>query len=107
MHLCHHRISLLPYTTLFRSEGVWDLYVVQRFGADELENRLGRNRSEDVTDERRLLIASDRRREVGVAYFTKVYGNLSLDIGYTLLARTRPPPPVARALDTGPGGPAA
>src|SRR5690625_5911946 len=71
MHLCHHRISLLPYTTLFRSEGVWDLYVVQRFGADELENRLGRNRSEDVTDERRLLIDSDRRRDVGVAYFTK------------------------------------
>src|SRR5699024_11170160 len=25
------------------AEGVWDLYVVQRFGADELENRLGRN----------------------------------------------------------------
>lgn len=86
------------------AEGVWDLYVVQRFGADELENRLGRNRSEDVTDERRLLIDSDRRREVGVAYFTKGYGNLSLDIGYTLLARTGPRAAVAGVLDTGPGG---
>ena len=86
------------------AEGVWDLYVVQRFGTDELENRLGRNRSDDITDERRLLIDPGRRREVGVAYFTKGHGNLSLDIGYTLLVRTGPRAAVAGVLETGPGG---
>lgn len=85
-------------------KGVWDLAVVQRFGDDELENRLGRHRSERVTDERRLMIdARDSRKERGVAYFTKGYGNVSLDIGYTLLTRSGPEAAVAGVLQTGPG----
>ncbi|WP_343873832.1 glycosyltransferase family 2 protein, partial [Brachybacterium alimentarium] len=64
-------------------DGVWDLCIVQRFGSNELENRLGRNRSEGVTDERRSLVSADARTETGVAYFTKGYGNVSLDVGYT------------------------
>ncbi|MGP5306808.1 glycosyltransferase family 2 protein, partial [Brachybacterium alimentarium] len=84
-------------------DGVWDLCIVQRFGSNELENRLGRNRSEDVTDERRSLVSADARTETGVAYFTKGYGNVSLDVGYTLLARTGPHAVVAGALDTGSG----
>ncbi|MGP5052653.1 glycosyltransferase [Brachybacterium alimentarium] len=85
------------------NEGVWDLCIVQRFGGDELENRLGRNRSELVTDERRILLDAERGTEIGVAYFTKGYGNLSLDIGYTLLARTGPRAVVVGVLDTGSG----
>ena len=84
-------------------DGVWDLCIVQRFGSNELENRLGRNRSEGVTDERRSLVSVDARTETGVAYFTKGYGNVSLDVGYTLLARTGPHAVVAGALDTGSG----
>ncbi|MGO2312103.1 MAG: glycosyltransferase family 2 protein [Brachybacterium tyrofermentans] len=84
-------------------DGVWDLCIVQRFGSNELENRLGRNRSEGVTDERRSLVSADARTETGVAYFTKGYGNVSLDVGYTLLARTGPHAVVAGALDTGSG----
>ncbi|MGP5715756.1 glycosyltransferase family 2 protein [Brachybacterium tyrofermentans] len=84
-------------------EGVWDLCIVQRFGDEELENRLGRNRSELVTDERRLLLDADRGTETGVAYFTKGYGNLSLDIGYTLLARTGPRAVVVGVIGTGSG----
>ncbi|MGP5253681.1 glycosyltransferase family 2 protein [Brachybacterium alimentarium] len=84
-------------------DGVRDLCIVQRFGSNELENRLGRNRSEGVTDERRSLVSADARTETGVAYFTKGYGNVSLDVGYTLLARTGPHAVVAGALDTGSG----
>ncbi|MGP5289875.1 MULTISPECIES: glycosyltransferase family 2 protein [Brachybacterium] len=77
--------------TTAMDHGVWDLYVVHRYGDEELQNRLGRYRSERVTDERRVLLDSDlRQNELGVAYFTKGHGNLSLDVGYTLLARTEP-----------------
>lgn len=85
-------------------KGVWDLYLVQRFGEEEVENRLGRNRSELVTDERRHLVDDTRPHgNLGVAYFTKGYGNLSLDIGYTLLARTGPEAVVVGVLETEPG----
>lgn len=86
------------------SQGVWDLWVVQRFGEDELENRLGRHRSERVTDERRLLIdATGSHKDRGIVYFTKGHGNVSLDIGYTLLARTGPEVTVAGVLDVAAG----
>ena len=85
-------------------KGVWDLWIVQRFGDEELENRLGRHRSTRVTDERRLLHqAEGGSRELGVAYFTKGHGNLSLDIGYTLLARTGPEVVLVGVLETAPG----
>ncbi|MGP5694842.1 glycosyltransferase family 2 protein [Brachybacterium alimentarium] len=91
----------LDPTTMDR--GVWDLYIVQRFGDDELVNRLGRNRSNLVTDERRLLMVPGGRKELGVSYFTKGYANLSLDIGYSKLARTGPRAAVAGVLETGTG----
>lgn len=86
------------------AQGVWDVYVVQRFGDSEIENRLGRNRSDRVTAERRLLIdQSDGYEELGVAYFTRNYGNLSLDIGYVLLTKTGPAVRVISVLRTEPG----
>ena len=76
-------------------KGVQDLYVVHRYGSVELVNRLGRHRSEQVEERARRLQDPADGRDLGIAYFTKGYGNLSLDIGYTLNDR---PGPDARLL---------
>ncbi|GAA1491138.1 glycosyltransferase [Brachybacterium sacelli] len=83
--------------------GIWDLSVLQRSGDDELENRLGRNRSDRVPGDRRRLVDDDAPREIGVAYFTQGYGNLSLDIGFTLQPRTGPEVSLLALLRTGSG----
>ena len=76
-------------------KGIQDLYVVHRYGSVELVNRLGRHRSERVEERPRRLQDPARGGDLGIAYFTKGYGNLSLDIGYTLNDR---PGPDARLL---------
>ncbi len=76
-------------------QGVWDLLVVHRYGTEELVNRLGKRRAEHVTTERRRLFDADGTQELGVAYFTKGHGNLSVDVGHTLIPR---PGPAARIL---------
>jgi hypothetical protein len=76
-------------------KGVQDLYVVHRYGSVELVNRLGRHRSERIEERPRRLLDPVRGRDLGIAYFTKGYGNLSLDIGYTVNDK---PGPDARLL---------
>lgn len=84
--------------------GVWDLWVVQRFGDEELENRLGRHRAEQVGSQRRLLVApGEARKDLGIVYFTKGRGNISLDIGYTLIMRNGPETALQGVLETEPG----
>ncbi|MGO2557943.1 glycosyltransferase family 2 protein [Brachybacterium sp.] len=75
--------------------GVWDLYAVHRYGSQELVNRLGKRRADRVTSEVRRLFDADGTKELGVAYWTKGHGNLSLDVGHTLIPR---PGPEVRAL---------
>lgn len=72
------------------TKGVQDLYVVHRYGELELVNRLGRHRSERIEERSHRLQDPAGSRDVGLAYYTKGYGNLSLDIGYTLQERPGP-----------------
>jgi len=85
--------------TLLR-QGVWDLYVVHRYGGEELVNRLGRHRAEGITADRRPLLNKEGAAETGVAYFTQSHGNLSFDIGFTLQSRTTPDAQVLTVLQT-------
>lgn len=71
-------------------KGVWDLSVVHRYGSEELVNRLGRLRSQDIAERRHRLLDGTGRKELGLVYFTEGFGNVSLDIGHTLLPRSGP-----------------
>ena len=107
-HVTHEDLPALRFRSRIEAaqleRGVWDLWVVQRFGHQELENRLGRHRSEQVGDQRRLLITpNEARRDLGIVYFTKGHGNVSLDIGYTKIARSGPETALRGVLETEPG----
>lgn len=71
-------------------EGIQDLFVVHRYGGLEFVNRLGRNRSERVEGRTHRLLDPVGQRDLGLVYYTKDYGNLSFDIGYTLHDRRGP-----------------
>lgn len=81
---------------------VWDLYVVQQYGERVIENRLGGRRSDHITAERRLVV-DEQGREAGTAYFTRDYGNLSVDIGYVRVTRAGPRVEVLSVLEAAPG----
>lgn len=81
---------------------VWDVHVVQRYGDLEIQNRLGGRRSPHITSERRLVTDEDGR-EVGTAYFTRDFGNLSVDIGYVHITRAGPMAEMLSVLETAPG----
>src|SRR5690606_13063728 len=72
------------------ARGIWDFYVVHRYGTQELINRLGRHRGPEVADSRRRLLDAATSEDLGIVYFTQGFGNLSVDRGYTVLARTGP-----------------
>lgn len=80
--------------------GVWDLYVVHRYGTHELVNRLGKHRAEQVAEQQLRLIGAEDERGLGVAYFTKGYGNLSVDVGHTLISRPGPAVRILTAVRT-------
>lgn len=84
-------------------KGVWDISVVHRYGSEELVNRLGRLRSEEIVERRHRLTDGTGQREIGTVYYTQGFGNVSLDIGYTLLERSGPDARVLTTLSTGPG----
>ena len=84
-------------------EGIQDLFVVHRYGGLEFVNRLGRNRSERIEERSHRLLDPVGQRDVGLAYFTKDYGNLSFDVGYTLHDRRGPDAHVLTVLRSGPG----
>lgn len=65
--------------------GVWDLFVVQRTGTHEGVWRFGRERSALLEPDAVFDPAPGLRpSEVVVAYYTKDFGNLSLDVGATM-----------------------
>ncbi|APX32952.1 hypothetical protein BH708_09765 [Brachybacterium sp. P6-10-X1] len=81
---------------------VWDVHVVQRYGGQEIQNRLGGRRGPHITSERRLVTDEDGR-EVGTAYFTRGFGNLSVDIGYVRVTRVGPLAEMLSVLEIAPG----
>lgn len=80
--------------------GVWDVFLIQRFGQDELRRRLGADRGEGFPDEPVYIDADVVGGDgIGRAYYTKGFGNISLDVGFTLSADPRPAVRVLGALD--------
>ncbi|WP_181868846.1 glycosyltransferase family 2 protein [Brachybacterium alimentarium] len=67
--------------------GVWDAYIVQIFGEDEVETRLGAKRDASLDSSPSYLHAETETGAVGVLYYTRGAGNLSLDIGFSLHSR--------------------
>lgn len=61
---------------------VWDAYVVQRFGEDEVTNRFGGNKAEGVDSSSIYLFDGQKDQPFGKVYFTVGFENLSLDIGF-------------------------
>lgn len=65
--------------------GVWDLYSVPRFGTWEKALRVGADRSRTIAPEGASnLVDAPAAQDRVVAYFTKGYGNLSIDSGSML-----------------------
>src|SRR5690625_166763 len=65
--------------------GIWDLYVVVHFGAREIEQRLGAERSRAIEPEGASNVYEDPAPHNRViAYFTQGRGNLSIDRGSIL-----------------------
>lgn len=82
------------------SSGVWDVFLIQRFGQDELRRRLGADRSEGFPDQPvHVDAAAVGGAGIGRAYYTKGYGNISLDVGFSLSPDPRPAVHVLGALD--------
>lgn len=64
--------------------GVWDAYVAQRFGEDEIVNRFGAKKSDSVRHDSLYLFApDDDEPPLGKVYYTRGPENLSIDIGFT------------------------
>ncbi|MGP5305752.1 glycosyltransferase family 2 protein [Brachybacterium alimentarium] len=67
-------------------EAVWDMYVVQYYGDEEVVKRLGAARAEEI--DKKPLYLSQGGQTVGAVYFTKGSGNIAFDVGLNLLPRT-------------------
>ena len=61
---------------------VWDAYVIQRFGDDEVTNRFGSKKAEGIDSRSIYLFDEQDEQAIGKAYFTVGFENLSLDIGF-------------------------
>lgn len=87
----------------FRS-GVWDAYVIQRFGEDEIVNRFGGEKAASVSEVPQYLYsAGEGSRAVGKLYFTRGPANLSIDLGFTLTKNELPEVIVRGVLGMGDG----
>lgn len=75
-------VGALAGTVRDLEPGIWDVYVVVRFGSDDSQVRLGANRARTIEPEGLSnLDETPSATEAVIAYFTKGPGNLSLDIG--------------------------
>ncbi|MGP5482833.1 glycosyltransferase family 2 protein [Brachybacterium alimentarium] len=82
----HVQVDLGSY-----SLGVWDAYVVQRFGADEIVSRFGAQKAKGVPEDPVYLFSGgEEPRAVGKLYYTRGPGNLSVDLGFTLTKNELP-----------------
>lgn len=71
--------------------GVWDAFIVQSFGNDELVTRFGARREKNVTgNDAYLFSGGDAPQAVGKLYYTRGPGNLSIDLGFTLTTNDLP-----------------
>lgn len=64
------------------ASAVWDAYVVQYFGDDEILNRFGGSKGSSIEAQPIYLFPEGGSLPYGKAYFTEGYGNLSIDIGF-------------------------
>lgn len=71
--------------------GVWDAYVVQHFGEDEVVTRFGAKKVEGVPEKPAYLFAGgEDLHALGKLYYTRGPGNLSVDIGFNLTKNELP-----------------
>lgn len=85
-HEIRARVDLGGY-----SIGVWDAYIVQRFGEDEIVSRFGAQKAKDVpTNATYLFSSGEEPHAVGKLYYTRGPGNLSVDLGFTLTKNELP-----------------
>lgn len=64
------------------TSAVWDAYIVQHFGNDEIVNRFGGSKRSSIEAQPIYLFSEEDGLPYGKAYFTEGYGNLSIDIGF-------------------------
>lgn len=64
------------------SVSVWDAYVVQRFGDDEIVNRFGSTKDGGIGSTSIYLFDGHAEPPFGKVYFTAGFENLSVDIGF-------------------------
>src|SRR5699024_11573988 len=76
-HMVRARADLTEFPV-----SVWDAYVVQRFGDEEVTNRFGSNKADGVDSRSIYLFDGRKDQPFGKAYFTVGFENLSLDIGF-------------------------
>lgn len=73
------------------AHGVWDAYIIQRFGVTEIVTRFGAKRRQGFRAESLYLFTDGEGREaLGKVYFTRGPGNLSIDIGFTQTSNDLP-----------------
>lgn len=66
------------------AHGVWDAYLVQKFGGIEVVTRFGAKRRNGISAEPLSLVEdAEGGAALGKVYFTRGAGNLSLDLGFT------------------------
>src|SRR5699024_10209877 len=79
-HVVRARFDLDGYPN-----GVWDAYIVQRFGDDEIISRFGAQKADGVGEDPIYLFSGGTEsRTIGKLYFTQAVGNISVDLGFTL-----------------------
>lgn len=82
------------------TSGVWDAYMVQRFGDDEILTRFGAKRSEQVDAESIYLFPDGGDAPpLGKLYFTRGPENLSIDLGFTHTQNDLPEASVRGVID--------
>lgn len=72
------------------TQGVWDLFLVLCFDQGEISRRLGGKRAKGVGTESLVVPGAAGDQPRALAYFTEGYGNLSLDVGFTMPKHAAP-----------------
>lgn len=70
--------------------GIWDLFVVLAFDRGEISRRLGGKRAKSVGTDPIIVPGKPGDQALALAYFTEGYGNLSVDVGFTLPKHAAP-----------------
>jgi len=99
-HVVRARFDLDGYPN-----GVWDAYIVQRFGDDEIISRFGAQKADGVGEDPIYLFSGGTEsRTIGKLYFTQAVGNISVDLGFTLKKNELPQVTVHGVVQQGKSG---